>query len=82
METFRIYDDRAAALLSLNQDPPQGFRFKRSHQYKDRPTRMQHSDANLDTGVKLVNNNAWTSVYYCCQHLVRACNALASSWAA
>jgi len=76
MTLVAMYDSRTKALACLRKEPPQGYTFERSHQYKDRIPADQKGD--LGDTEKVTNNNEWTSVHYCAKHLVGV-TALAST---
>jgi hypothetical protein len=76
MTLVAMYDSRTKALACLRKEPPQGYTFERSHQYKDRIPADQKGD--LGDTDKVTNNNEWTSVHYCAKHLVGV-TALAST---
>ena len=67
MKLVQEFPSRQEAIYFLQNSPPGGFHFKRSHQYKDRISKDQRQELNPETPI--TNHNEWISVYYCCDHL-------------
>ena len=61
----KLCDSREEALILMQQDPPDGFHYMRSHQYPDRVKKRDREAAGVETLLPKVYNY----VYYCDSHL-------------
>ena len=67
MKLVQDFPSRQEAINFVQNSPPGGFHFRRSHQYKNRLSKRERQELNED--MPITNHNEWISVYYCCDHL-------------